>query len=135
VDRHQVVRLPSRLRKPSFQELRLHVFHPPVLSRPHFAQITPEFNEAGIPLRFLLLFPGQNLIDLGQNEQSPSTIELGQHGRVLVSKLVKPTKVFCSGTSNETRFDRVLVPERKPDIREPHGRAVPYCLKHAFSCW
>jgi hypothetical protein len=85
MDRHQVVRLPSRLRKPSFQELveGLHVFDPPVLSCPHFAQVTPEFNEPGIPLGFLLLFSSQNLVDLREHEQGSPAIELGQHGRVV----------------------------------------------------
>jgi len=36
---------------------------------------------------------------------------------LLVSKLVKPIKVFCSKASNETGFDRLLVPEAKPHIR------------------
>jgi hypothetical protein len=47
---------------------RFHVFHSPVLPRPHFAQGTPEFHEPRIPLRFLMPFPSENLIDLGENE-------------------------------------------------------------------
>ena len=84
MDGHQVICLTPRLREPPFQEFveGLHVLHPPVLSRPHFAQITPEFDKAGVPFRLLTLLPRQNLVDLGQNEQGPLVVELGQHGRI-----------------------------------------------------
>jgi hypothetical protein len=85
MDRHQVVCLPPRLRKPSRQKLvkGLQFLQPPVLPRPYFTQVSSQFNESGIPLGFRPSLPGQDLIDLGQNEQSPFAIELGQHGRIL----------------------------------------------------
>jgi hypothetical protein len=42
---------------------------------------------------------------------------LGSTGGFLVSKLVKPTKVFCSWASYETGFSRLRFPEAKPNIR------------------
>jgi hypothetical protein len=42
----------------------------------------PEFNETGIPLRFFLLFPSQNLVDLGEHEPRSATIKLEQHVRI-----------------------------------------------------
>src|SRR4029077_10501283 len=60
----------------------LEILQPPVLTRPDFAQIPSQFNEAGVPLGFRSPFPGKDLIDLGQHEQGPSTVELGRHWRV-----------------------------------------------------
>jgi hypothetical protein len=45
-------------------------------------------------------------------------------GGFLVSKLVKPTKIFCSGTSDETGVDRLLVSKAKPDIRAVAARIL-----------
>jgi hypothetical protein len=39
-------------------------------------------SELGVPLRFILLFPSQNLVDFGEYKHGSSTIELGQHGRI-----------------------------------------------------
>src|SRR6202790_1082962 len=41
---------------------------------------------------------------------------LGSTGGFLVSKLVKPIKIFCSRASHETRFGSLWFPEAKPDI-------------------
>jgi len=38
-------------------------------------------------------------------------------GVFLVTKLVKPTKVFCSRTPHETGFSCLRFPEAKPDVR------------------
>src|SRR5208282_505643 len=92
VDRHQVVRLPSRFRKPPRQKLveRLQVLEPPVLSRSHLAQIPAEIDEARVPLHLFLSFPRQDLVDLGQNEKSALATELRGH-RWIPSKQVRQT--------------------------------------------
>ena len=78
---HQVIRLPPGFREPSLQELvkRFQILHPPVLSRPHFAQATPQFNELGVTLCLFALLPRQNLVNFGQHEQRALTIELRHH--------------------------------------------------------
>ena len=83
MDRHQVVSFPPRLREPPRQKLieRLQILQSPVLPRPHFTQVTSQFYEPGVPLSLRTSLPGQDLIDLGQHEQGPFAIELGQHGR------------------------------------------------------
>jgi hypothetical protein len=70
MDRLEVVRLPPRLRKPSRQKLvkGLQFLQPPVLPRPHFTQVSSEFHKAGVPLGLRTSLPGQDLVDLGQNE-------------------------------------------------------------------
>ena len=50
-------------------------------------------------------------------------MSLGSIGGFLVSKLVKPTKVFCSGAPHEIDLDQLLFPEAKSEIRA--GAAVP----------
>src|ERR1019366_9282390 len=78
VDRHQVVRLPPRLRETPLQKLveTLQTLQPPVLSRPHLAEIAPQFEELGVALRLLPLLPRQNLVNLAQYEYGSATIEL-----------------------------------------------------------
>src|SRR5436309_12599017 len=85
MDGHEVISLPSRFRKPPFQEFveGFHVLQPPVLSRSNFTQITTKFDKASVPFRLLPLLPGQDLVNLRQHEQGSPTIELGQHGRFL----------------------------------------------------
>src|ERR1700732_5341621 len=85
VDLHEVVSLPSGLRKPPRQKLikRLQFLQPPVLPRPYFTQVSSQLYEPGVPLGFRPALAGQELVDLGQNEQGPFAIELGQHGRSL----------------------------------------------------
>jgi hypothetical protein len=113
------MRLSPRLRKSPFQKFieGLHIFHPPVLSRPHFAQVTPEFNKPGVPLRFPLFFPSQISSILVSTNIARRRLSLGDRGGFLVRKLVKPTKVFCSGASNKTCFSRLWFPKAKRDIR------------------
>jgi hypothetical protein len=43
-------------------------------------------------------------------------LSLGNTGGFLVSKLVKPTKVFCSWASHEMSLGDLIFPEAKPDI-------------------
>ena len=66
MDRHQVISLSSRFRESSCEELikRRELLDSPVLSRSNSAQIAPEFDEARIAFRLVLLFPRQNLVDL-----------------------------------------------------------------------
>ena len=51
-------------------------------------------SKAGIPLGLRPSLPGQDLVDLGHNEQGPLAIELGQHGRHL-SQVRLPQTVRC----------------------------------------
>src|SRR6185369_17254088 len=83
MDRHEVIRLPPRFREPSRQKLvkGLQFLQPPVLPRPHFTKVSSQFYEPSVPLCFRAPLPSQDLVDLGQNEQSSFAIELGQHGR------------------------------------------------------
>src|SRR6185369_4260829 len=78
MDRHEVVRLPPGLREPPRQKFvkGLQFLQPPVLTCPHFAQISPQFYKPGISLCFRAPLPSQDLVDFGQNEQSPFAIEL-----------------------------------------------------------
>ena len=69
VDGHQVVPLPSRFPEPPCQEVvkRTHVLQPPVLPRPHFAEIPAKLDETGVALHLSLsAFPRQDLVDLGE---------------------------------------------------------------------
>src|SRR6266513_5897358 len=80
MDRHQVIGFSSRFGKPPLQKLvkRFQVLQPPVLPRPHFAQIATELDKAGIFLRLFALLPSQDLIDLGEHEPSPLAVQLGR---------------------------------------------------------
>src|SRR5437870_9697802 len=44
-------------------------------------------------------------------------LSLGRIGRLLVMKLVKPIKAFCSWPPDESGIDQLLASETKPDIR------------------
>ena len=81
VDGHQVVGLPAGLGEALLQELikRLQFLEPPVLSCPNLAQILPQFDKAHVALLFLGLLPGQDLVDLVQDKQSPPSIEIRLH--------------------------------------------------------
>ena len=48
-----------------------------------FAQIPSQLHKASIAFRLSSSFPGQDLVDLGENEQSSLAIELGRHRRIL----------------------------------------------------
>src|SRR5579863_3434303 len=87
MNRHQVVGLAARLRKFPRQELieGLQIVDPPVLPGPRFAEITSEFHKAGIALLLRSSFPGQDLVDLGENKHSPTTIQFWRHERVSVT--------------------------------------------------
>ena len=83
MDRHEVVSLPPGLREPPRQKLikGLQFLQPPVLPRSHFTEISSQLHEPGVPFGLRPPLPGQDLVDLGQHEQGPLAIELGQHGR------------------------------------------------------
>ena len=74
MDRHQVVSFSSRLRESSREKIveRCQVLDSPVLSRSDFAQIAPEFDEARVAFRLVLLLPRQNLVDLRKDEDRSS---------------------------------------------------------------
>ena len=66
VNRHQVIRFPSRLGKFLLQKLikGLQIVDPPVLSCPYFAQVPTQLHKARVSLPLRRLFPMQNLVDL-----------------------------------------------------------------------
>ena len=85
---HQVIRLPSRFREPLLEKLieGMKIVEPPVLPAPHFTEITAELDEPRIALPLRRSLPTQDLIDLGQDEQSPATVELRSHKRSPVTR-------------------------------------------------
>lgn len=83
-------------------------------SCPHLAQIPAQIDEARVALRFFLLFPRQDLVDLGQNKESSLRLSLGGIGIGLKRKFVKQTKVN-SGLAHKCSFDQVGLVEAEPD--------------------
>ncbi len=69
---HQVVSFPPGFGKPFLQELieGFEIVEPPVLPGPDLAQVATELHKPGIALPIDGLLPAQDLIDLGQHEQS-----------------------------------------------------------------
>jgi hypothetical protein len=76
VDRHQVVGFAPGLWEAFRQEIieGAEVFEPPVLASSHFAQVSAEFDEPRVLVLVGMALPGQDLIDLVQNEQSAAPI-------------------------------------------------------------
>src|ERR1700722_14663811 len=72
------MRLPSRFRKSFVEEFveRLQVLKSPILPRPNFAQILPDFHEAHIALLFFCVFSIQYLIDMVKDKRRPPAIKV-----------------------------------------------------------
>src|SRR4029077_9570342 len=72
VDRHQVIRFAPGLGKAFRQKIieGAEIFESPVLARSHFAQVATQFDEPRVLLLLGAALPGQDLIDLIENEQS-----------------------------------------------------------------
>src|SRR5205823_4834173 len=51
-------------------------------------------------------------------------LSLGAIGALLLRKLVKPTKLFGSGTPHQIRINEVLAAEAQPDIRASTTRVL-----------
>src|SRR5580704_12973853 len=83
VNGHQVVCLPPGFRKFLLEELvkGFQIIYPPILSGTDFAEIAAQLHKSSVPLQLYGSFPGQNLIDPTQNEQSPAAIQLRCHER------------------------------------------------------
>src|SRR5712691_2269118 len=116
VNGHEVISLAPRFRKASCQKLveGLQILQAPVLPRPHLAQVSSEFHKPGIALCLPPPLPCQNLIDLGEPEQGPLAIQLGQHWRI-------PTKQ--ARQANQVVLLLAAAPERlRPNPAVP-GRA------------
>jgi hypothetical protein len=90
VDRHQVVGFAPGLREPFRQKIieGTEVFELPVLTSSHFAQVLTEFDEPRVLLLLGMALPGQDLIDLVENEQRTTAIQLGFHERTPVSRQI-----------------------------------------------
>ena len=118
MDRHQVVGLPPRLRKPPLQKFveGLQVLQPPVLPRPDLAEIAAQFHELGVALGLFPLLPRQNLVDFLSTNSARSRLSFGGMGGFLVIKLVKPTKVFCSWTPHQVA-STIPASQTQPHIR------------------
>src|SRR5580700_6991748 len=83
VNRHQVVCFPAGLREFLLEELikRFQIIYPPILSGTNFAEIAAQLHKSSVPLLLGRPFPGQNLVNPTQNEESPAAIQLRCHER------------------------------------------------------
>ena len=90
MDCHQVVGFAPGLRKTFRQEIieGREAFEPPVLPRSHFAQVPTQFDEPRVLLFLGMALPGQDLIHLVENEQSPAAIQFGFHEHTPVSRQI-----------------------------------------------
>jgi hypothetical protein len=90
VDRHQVIRFASGLWKAFRQKIieGAEAFEPPVLAGAHFAQVSTQFDEPRVLLLLGVALPGQDLIDLVENEQSATPIQFGFHEHTPVSRQI-----------------------------------------------
>ena len=63
-------------------------FRASVLARPHFAQVSTQFDEPRVLFLLGSALPGQDLIDLVENEQSAAPIQFGFHEHTPVSRQI-----------------------------------------------
>src|SRR5487761_727019 len=84
VNGHQVVRLATRIGEALLQEFveGSELVEPPALSGADFAKIAPQFHEFGVSLALDACLPSEDLLDLGQHEQSSLAIDLRGHQRL-----------------------------------------------------
>jgi hypothetical protein len=70
VDCHQIVGFAPGLREAFRQEIveGAEVFESPILTRSHFAEVSAQFDEPRVFLLLGMALPGQDLIDLVENE-------------------------------------------------------------------
>jgi len=68
-------------------------------------------SKAGIPLGLRPSLPGQDLVDLGHNEQGPLAIELGQHGRHLSTYARQTNQGRLPWARHKRRFGQVRLPQ------------------------
>src|ERR1039458_8639810 len=120
MDRHQVIGLPPRPRKPPFQELieRFQVLQPPVLSRPHLAQIARP-SSTNFVSRSVSLRCSQARISsiLPSTNRARWRLNFGGMGGFLVTKLVKPIKTLCSWTPHQSGVNHLLLSKTKSHVR------------------
>src|SRR5215469_18126027 len=92
VDSEQVVSLSARLGKAFFEKLieGFQVLEPPVLSGSYLTEILAQFHEALVAFVFFGLFPGQDLINLPQDQECSLAIEFGSHEGPRVNPQVRP---------------------------------------------
>ena len=101
VNCEQVISLSARFGESFLEEFieRLQVFEPPVLSGSYLTEILTEFDEPLIALMLLCLLPGQNLINLPENDEGSPAVEF-RTVRPSIHKFVQPIKIACSWLSD-----------------------------------
>src|SRR5271154_2562434 len=92
VNRKQVVGLSPRFGEPFFEEFveGFEILEPPILPRSNLAEILSQFNKSLVAFVLLRLLPGQDLIDLPENNEGPSAIEFGRHDGPSVNPQIRP---------------------------------------------
>src|SRR5712691_4545947 len=112
--------LPPGLRKPPRQKLveGLQLLQPTVLPCPHFAQVPTQFPVPKRVSRSASDLRSQARISsiLVSTNRARLRLSLRSMGGILVCKLVKPTKVFCSRAPHQRRFGQILSPQTEPDV-------------------
>ena len=63
---------------------------PPVLTSSHFAQVSAQFDEPRVLFLLGIALPGQDLIDLVENEHSAAPVQFGFHEHTPVSRQIGP---------------------------------------------
>src|SRR5271168_1080425 len=127
VNRHQVIRFPSRLGEFLLQKLSkgLQVVHPPVLSGPGFTEVTAQLHKACVSLPLRGLFPVQNLVDLFQHEQGATVIELGCHRRRPATPQIGQSNQGRSLPAGESVSNPAAadLPSKSPNGSSSHSRS------------
>lgn len=116
---HQVVGLAAGFWEALGQKLIKGVqsLQPPVLLGSNLTQVFPQLHKAHITLLLLGPFPGQDLIDLAQDERGPWGSSFGDTAIPLIHKLVKPVKIICSCLADQVCCDQLPVVQAKSHVR------------------
>src|SRR5215472_3093059 len=92
MDSEQVVGFPSGLREALLEEFieGFQVLEPPILAGSYLAEILAQFDEALVAFVLFGLFPGQDLINLPEDQECSLAIEFGSHNGPRVNPQVRP---------------------------------------------
>src|SRR5215472_1999510 len=127
MDGDQVIGFPPRFRETLLEEFieGFQVFKSPILSGSHFTEILAQFDEALVAFVLFGLFPGQDLINLPQDQERSLAIEFRSHKGPRVNPQVRPASQGSSllvgeSVSNPQAADH---PGRAPDGSSSHIRS------------
>src|SRR6516164_304018 len=127
VDSEQVISLSARLRKTFFEKLieRFQVLESPILTGSHLAKILAQFDEALVAFVLFGLFPGQDLINLSQDQECSLAIEFGSHNGPRVNPQVHPASQGSSLLVGESVLNPQAadLPGTSPDGSSSHTRS------------